>query len=93
MTKHYEEYLETVIQTKRRYVNTTCDNCGEEISYAGMYNTREFNLEFTKGTSYPEEGGHKIGWAVEDLCDTCVEWLKNILLKNDVIICKVDIDW
>jgi len=35
----------------------------------------------------------KEGWEVEDLCNSCIRWLNELLIENGVKITKIDIDW
>ena len=91
---HYEKYTETKTVTRRKLIKTTCDRCNDEIphSYWGSYNVREFGLSFAEGSSYPD-GGSKEGWEVEDLCNSCISWLHELLIENSVKITKTDLDW
>lgn len=89
---HYEKYTETETVTRRRLIKTTCDRCNAEIPGESLYGLREFDLSFSKGSSYPS-GGRKQGWEVEDLCDECIKWLHELLIENGVKITKTDVDW
>ncbi len=89
---HYNKITETKTVTRRELVKVTCDKCNTEIPDEGSYDLREFDLSFAEGSSYPD-GGKKEGWEVEDLCNPCIEWLKNLLIENNVKITKVDVNW
>ena len=85
------KYYEKVLQETDKLVKTTCDKCENEIpSVTG--HVREFELTFGVGQSDPE-GGYIEGWQVEDLCDTCAKWLKEILTHNGVRISDMFRDW
>lgn len=88
--RHYEEY--EVVEKKQKLVKIACDRCGEEIPKNGLYEDREFELEFKKGRGYPD-GGYMEGWEVCDLCDDCIAWLKDMLESNGVTVSPVEIDW
>jgi len=89
---HYEKYTETKAVTRRRLIRVTCDKCNNEIPWEETYDLREFDLSFAEGSSYPD-GGSKEGWEVEDLCNSCISWLKELLIENGVKITKTDVDW
>ncbi len=93
MTDHYEKYTETKTVTRRKFVKTTCDKCNAEILSEGSYDTRDFDLSFTKGTSWPDSSGDAKGWQVADLCDPCIEWLRNLLIESNVMIAEIDRYW
>ena len=90
---HYEKYTETKTVTRRKFIKTTCDKCNAEIPSGDSYDTRDFELSFTVGTCYPENSGDQKGWKVEDLCNSCLEWLKNVLIGNNVKLKEIDRDW
>lgn len=90
---HYEKYTETKTVTRRKWIKTTCDKCNAEINSEVMYETRDFELSFTNGTSWPDGSGDKKGWQVEDLCDVCVEWLRNLLIESNVMTIEIDKNW
>ncbi len=90
MTNIYEEYEEFI--TKHKFIKKICDWCGEEIPEPDMWNTREFELIFTEGSSYPE-GGSANGWQVNDLCNICIDKLKAFFEANNVHIDDVNINW
>ena len=92
MADVYEETEETRTYTKRTLIRTECDRCGAEIPEEDTWDTRELDLRFTTGTSYPE-GGHKLGWQVEDLCDDCLSELKTWLKDWGAKIIPYEIDW
>ena len=89
MTAHYIEKQEMV--TKRHLVSTTCDWCGGEVLKPTYdYETRHFELQFTRGTNYGSDYCGANGWHVPDLCDICVEKLKTILIENGVSVLPYD---
>jgi hypothetical protein len=90
MTEHYETHEKTVQSYK--LVKTTCDKCGEEIEDCLGYDVRDFELSFSEGEAYPD-GGHRVGWEVNDLCNNCVEWLKKLLVTNGVKVNEIDFGW
>lgn len=83
---------EIVTYKRKKVIAVKCDKCGDDIPKESRYSTRDFEIEFTRGSAYPD-GGHKIGWQVEDLCDNCVDYLKTVLEENGFPTSKVDIDW
>ena len=89
MSRKYTRYTEKV--ERKRIISVICDRCGATIPGPGIYEVREFRLEFSIGYSYPDSGNRE-GWEVEDLCDACVEWL-HLLLREEVIISKLEVDW
>ena len=81
MTTIYKK--EQYTTTHDVFVSCTCDKCGKAlpVDYGNQsYNYREFTLEFETGEHYPD-GGNTIGWRINDLCDTCVAQLKEMLLS------------
>jgi hypothetical protein len=98
---HYEEFTKTIADHK--LIKVTCDRCGVEMPEpSDTYKTRHFRIkaikktivefEYTTGTLYPGSG-HDEGWAVEDLCDECVEWLKQVLIDGGVKLGEVNRSW
>lgn len=93
MTKTYKK-IEKVIE-REEFVSCTCDRCGKELGedYGNRgYDRREFT--FTTGSTY--EGGYtgdKKGWEIEDLCDECVEVLRELLVQNGFKIREIDEVW
>ena len=85
--RHYEEY--TVETVKKHLLKITCDKCGAVIPFSGAYEARLFRLEACTVTSYPG-ACWKDGWKVEDLCDTCAEWLLRTLVAHGVTITHLD---
>ena len=77
----YEEIKEVKEVVTRKLVKTVCDRCGAEIPEVTSHVVRELTLEFKVGYSYPDDWGGKV-WEVEDLCDDCIGFLKNLLLQN-----------
>jgi hypothetical protein len=92
MSSTYEETKETRTYTKKTLISVNCDRCGAEIPEEGVYETRDLDLRFTTGSSYPE-GGSKEGWQVEDLCDGCVASLELLLTKWGATVTPYEIDW
>jgi len=90
MTCKYKE--ETITRVVEKLVSITCDWCGVSMESPRGYNERNFRLEFTTGSSYPD-GGNKTGWGVSDLCDKCVVRLRALLKEQDVTTSVVDITW
>lgn len=95
MTRTYEEYKEEI--TKERLISRTCDWCGEEMgSRYGVakevYGDRDWCLEYASGTAY-QDGGHKAGWEVQDMCDGCIIKLRQMLEDAGIKITLVDIGW
>ncbi len=89
--RHYKEYTKEI--TERELVKVTCDRCEAVIPKPEKaFETRRFHLEFTTGDSYPGTG-HEQGWSVEDLCDDCVKWIKEILVSDNVKLTDVRRNW
>jgi len=88
--KYYKKYKIEV--TEQELVKTICDRCGSAIPELRTYDLREFSLSFAVGDTFPDNG-EKDGWEVEDLCDVCIGWLKNLLEENAVRITKVHASW
>jgi hypothetical protein len=96
MTSIYKEVREIKEVVREEFVTCICDGCGRDLEkYYGQkgYNTRNFELEYTSGTSYPGPSGNEEGWKIEDLCDECVERLRKLLVDNGFQITLVDRDW
>lgn len=70
----------------------TCDWCGCDMKPTGKYEVQEQTLEFTKGKSFPDGGSAK-GWKVGDLCDPCVDKLRELLIANGIRTFEVSSDW
>ena len=77
---------------KADLLKTTCDRCGTELSQETNEDIRELAIYFAIGRNFPE-GGYKSGWKIEDLCNSCVEWLKNWLIEGGVKLTEFDRDW
>ena len=90
--RHYNKFTRTETVIHKELIRVTCDRCNSKISDEEPYDTREFDLSFAKGSSYPD-GGNKEGWEIEDLCDSCVGWLRELLTENDVRVTKIDVWW
>jgi hypothetical protein len=88
--KKYEE--QQVSTTRTILVGEFCDWCGVEIPAPARFDARSFTLSFAKGQNF-SEGGHDEGWAVEDLCDGCIEKLRLLLLDAGVKITPTEADW
>lgn len=88
MTSVVETYEVTV--RREKVVKTVCDGCHQEMPKLEPYETREFDLVFTKGDSYPEGASGK-GWRVVDLCDDCANNLRQVLEHLGYHI--EEIDW
>jgi hypothetical protein len=79
--KHVEKYFERV--ERERVLKVTCDWCGREIERPGSHDYRELVIRALRGESYPEMTDAK-GWGVDDLCDECVDKLKDLLAQNGI---------
>ena len=90
MASEYETIEKTV--KRQKLIRCTCDWCHDDISEVGGIGVREFSLEFSTGSSYPD-GGYQEGWQVEDLCDDCVVKLRAALEGLGVSVTKLEIDW
>ena len=91
MARTYKEVEYTT--TKLVQDSLTCDWCGKEfLDDVGYYNTRDFTLEFTFGSQFPESGDAE-GWQVEDLCDECVESLRESLIDLGLKVTEVKRSW
>ncbi len=90
--EHYNKITKTKIITHRELIKVTCDRCDAKIPPEDPYDLRELDLSFAEGSSYPDSGS-KEGWKVEDLCNSCIGWLKELLIENNVKITKIDVDW
>ena len=90
MSKIIESYERTV--QSERIVQVLCDWCGGDVRQSRGYGDREFTLEFKEGESYPD-GGFAEGWQIEDLCDNCVERLRQLLIAQGIRVSTVEIDW
>lgn len=77
---------------KERILERICDKCNKPLPELTQFEERYVEIECTKGYSYPDNGASG-GWCVEDLCDDCVEWLRNLLESNGVRITNVEADW
>jgi len=90
MAREYETIEETV--ERHKLVKHTCDWCDGDIVEEAVYAVREFSLEFSIGSAYPE-GGWKEGWQVDDLCDDCVDKLRVLLEGEGISVTKLEVDW
>lgn len=77
---------------KERILERICDKCNKPIPELTQFEVRDIEIEYTTGYAYPDNGAYD-GWRVEDLCDECVVWLRNLLESNGVRITKVETDW
>ena len=90
--REYHTEMETY--EKKVLDRVICDWCGEEFkNRRGAYSTRDFDFSFTEGHNYGNDGGNEEGWAVEDMCDDCVEKLCELLIDNGINVSNVDIGW
>ena len=77
------------IKTKRSVIKEViCDRCGEltEVNSPNeLYKFNDFNLSYEKGSLDEYDGTEylKIKWSVEDLCEKCIRFLEELLVKND----------
>jgi len=88
MTTIYKKEQKTV--EINAFVSCACDWCAKPMPDhygCGEHKTREF--EFTTGYSYPDDWGGT-GWCIEDLCDECVQRLKDVLIKSGINIREID---
>jgi len=90
MGKKYKK--EKVEYEKKVVTEVWCDWCGGEVEKERQFETREFELQYTRGTAYPS-GGNKCWWQVEDLCDRCVMKLRALLADQGIAITGVEVDW
>lgn len=91
--KHYRQWEETQTVQRRELEKVTCDWCQAPVEVERGYDTRDFEISFSIGSSYGNDGGHKEGWEVEDLCNTCVKKLRALLEKQGIRITPVKMDW
>ena len=92
MSQITEKRTKTHTYEYNHVLKTICDWCEKEVLEPGGHDTREFELEFSEGTSYPE-GGSRSGWQVEDLCDNCIYKLRVLLEKKGVTTSALEVDW
>jgi hypothetical protein len=85
--KHYEELKKEIVE--KELLRITCDRCNEEIPGTGNYSYRTFELNFAEGKAYPD-GSYGDGWEVEDLCNSCVMFLRELLGNNGFTIKNYD---
>lgn len=91
--KIYQRWEETQVVERTKIERVSCDWCGVDVEIERGYDTREFCLEFTKGSSYGNDGGQKTGWEVEDLCNSCVVKLRKLLEESGVHTNQISLDW
>ena len=72
--------------------NVFCDWCGVEMGTHSLYDGKYVLTAITGSESYPDCGWEN-GWQIEDLCDPCVERLRQLLVDNGVKIKKIDESW
>lgn len=101
MARTTETYQEAV--ARERIVSRTCDWCGQDMPfpkngtlwgtdrsyYGGGWSTRYWELKYTKGENYPETSWAN-GWEVQDLCDPCIERLRQLLLDAGIRLTEVE---
>lgn len=77
-------YKEVIVpaHTTKQLTEVVCDRCAGPVEAEGQYDMREFTLEHKIGKSYPSESYVTDGWEVEDLCNNCIQVLRNILIDN-----------
>ena len=88
--RQIEIYTRTVEDS--RIIKVLCDRCGSELPKPRHHCTRELQITFATGFSYPDSIS-KQGWQVEDLCDDCVSWLRSLLEANGVKVVPYAVDW
>ena len=75
LTKSIQQTVEVVYKR-------ICDRCDNSIPWnTGAYDLNEFKLSYIVGSDYPE-GQFGTKWEVEDLCDDCIDHLKDVLLAE-----------
>ena len=59
-----------------------CDRCNKVIYDWTRWRTKELELSFLAGDLHPEIG-YKECFETKELCDTCVECLRGILVRGE----------
>jgi hypothetical protein len=74
-----------------RVCGTSCDKCAADIpGQETSYDVRGFDLKFYKGRDFGIDGRDVEEWRVEDLCDSCVSDLKQLLAATGFRITETD---
>ena len=76
----------------RQLAGITCDWCHAGIKLLKGYDDADKTLRFAWGRSFPD-GGHLVGWQVEDLCTECIEKLRLLLIDKGINITPYEVDW
>ena len=88
MTTTYKTELKTIEQ--KVFVSCICDWCGKSLpDHYGRKDDKTREFEFVTGYSYSDDCGGN-GWYIEDLCDECVEKLRNLLVESGIKITGID---
>lgn len=77
-----------VVREYDEYDEFFCDWCNANIPEPVGYETRDFELEFSKGESYPEDS-YREGWKVEDLCDKCIDKLREVIEELGITVREI----
>lgn len=91
MTNVYKEF--EVIRTEKELIKTVCDWCGKEIPKANQCNLeQEPKTDISFNIVHPcYEDSFGEGWSVNDLCESCGEKLKQLLISVGINV--EDYDW
>jgi hypothetical protein len=87
MTKVYQTVTKTI--ERKEVVSRACDWCGIDIPFPARYQSDEFILKYTSSTNGPYENLGE-GWEVEDLCNDCVDKLKELLVSVGIKLGDID---
>ena len=91
--KRYQEVIVPAKPERRemRVCGTSCDKCGADIpGPETTHDVRGFDLRFYKGLDFGTDGRDVEEWRVEDLCDSCISDLKQVLVTHGFHITETD---
>ncbi len=74
-------------------VGQNCDRCGVDVPSPKGHRRRDFTLEFLEGSTYPSGDTDLEGWELEDCCDDCAAFLKELLVTNGFKLKNVQRNW
>lgn len=92
MTEIKEKYDKTV--EYERVTKVICDWCRKDMppddpSREDYYSKIQYTIEHYNC----RDGGHRIGWKVADLCQSCATQLRRLLESAGIKVIEVDDDW
>lgn len=90
MTVVYRKVSNITTVTTSEFVSRDCDWCGCSLPEKyGNEDCRTREFQFTSGYSFPGDASGT-GWYISDLCDDCVDKLRDVLVSVGIKLTEID---